>query len=264
MGSRGCRRREEPVKPYDGSDHAPSEGITHPEREIAILDSSNRPAKPVLMALAAVIVTALLPWTGQWALLKTLIPLGIVWLLARRCGWRLADLGLGLPAKPFRKLGIGVSLAVSVYVVNLFTVRPLGRWLFEQPTEVASFDAIKGSLANLLVFLAFMWLLAAIAEEVIWRGFVFRSIGRMFGGSRWSWSLALVISAVIFGCLHAYQGPRGVLHATAGGLINGGLYWATGRRNLWLPILVHGFSNTISFVLIYLDQYDAVINKLSS
>ena len=37
---------------------------------------------------------------------------------------------------------------------------------------------------------------------------------------------------------------------TVSGLVFGMLY-LTGGRNLWLPILTHGFSDTIALVLIY-------------
>jgi membrane protease YdiL (CAAX protease family) len=36
------------------------------------------------------------------------------------------------------------------------------------------------------------------------------------------------------------------------GLLLGGLYLALGR-NLWIPILTHGFSDTIALALIVLD-----------
>ena len=216
--------------------------------------------------MALVVATGLLPWPGQWALLKTVVPLAIVIGCVRYRSvpgsslWQ--DLGLGMPRRPLRCLGLGVLLGVVIYATKLVTVRPLGRWLFDQPTDVSAFAAMKGNLLQLVVFLTFMWLLAAIAEEVIWRGFVFRTLGTSLGGGRWAWVVALVSSSAIFGALHLYQGPRGVLNATVGGLINCCLYQATGRRHLWIPILVHGVGNTISFVLIYLDRYEAVINRL--
>lgn len=238
----------------------------HPLAASDAAEPKERHLQSVGAALALVIGTALLPWPGQWALLKTIVPLAIVIGLARYRGASGAGLmralGLAVPPGLLRCLGLGTLLGVVIYGLNLVIVRPLGRWLFDQPTDVSSFAAMKGSFAQLLVFLAFMWLLAAVGEEVIWRGFVFRALGEWFGGGRWAWVLALVISSAVFGALHVYQGPRGVLHATVGGLVNCGLYQATGRRNLWLPILVHGIGNTISFVLIYLDRYEALINRL--
>jgi len=47
------------------------------------------------------------------------------------------------------------------------------------------------------------------------------------------------------------QGAAGVASSTFAGLYLGGLYLAT-RRNLWLPILTHGFSDTIAVAVIFL------------
>lgn len=50
---------------------------------------------------------------------------------------------------------------------------------------------------------------------------------------------------------HWYQGVAGVWGSAVSGLLFGVLY-LKGGRNLWLPILAHGFSDTIGLVLIYL------------
>ena len=213
-------------------------------------------------ALLLVLVLAALPWPGAWGLLKTVLPLVVVVMAARRRPQPLAALGLTPPARPVVMLAGGIALGVVLYALDLVTVRPLGRLLFDQPTEVGALGSIRGSLPNLLVALVFMWLFAAIGEEIVWRGFVLDRLGRRFGGSHPAWAVAVLVSSALFAALHAYQGPRGVLHAGIGAVVLAALYLAGGRRHLWLPILVHGTKNTVSFLLIYLDRYDAVVNRL--
>lgn len=158
---------------------------------------------------------------------------------------------------------IGFALALVLYVAKMFGVRPLARVLWPQPTDVSLFEPIKGNLTNLLVYLFFMWIFAAVAEELIWRGFVITRLAALGRNTRVAWLLALVASSVIFGSLHLYQGPRGVFLATISGSINGALFLASGRpRSLLLPILVHGIGNTLSFVLIYFDLYERLVNGL--
>jgi membrane protease YdiL (CAAX protease family) len=65
-----------------------------------------------------------------------------------------------------------------------------------------------------------------------------------------AWVMSLLAVSVLFGLGHFYQGPTGVVDTGITSLILGGLYFYSGR-NLWLPILTHGFSNTIGVLLIF-------------
>lgn len=215
------------------------------------------------MTLALVVSTALLPWPGRWALLKTIVPLALILVWARSGRGSLAALGLRWMRPRGRWLMIGFALALVLYAVKMFGVRPLARVFWPQPTDVSLFEPIKGNLTNLLVYLIFMWILAAFAEELIWRGFVMTRLAALGRDTRMAWLLALVASSAIFGSLHLYQGPRGVFLATISGAIYGVLFLASGRpRSLLLPIVVHGVGNTLSFVLIYFDLYERFVNGL--
>jgi membrane protease YdiL (CAAX protease family) len=50
---------------------------------------------------------------------------------------------------------------------------------------------------------------------------------------------AAVGQAALFGAVHAYLGPRGVVNAAAIGLVAGGAYLADGR-NPWPLVIAHG------------------------
>ena len=188
-------------------------------------------------------------------LLKTLVPLGIVIAFHRQRGWGWTRAGLAWPESPVPILMLGAAVGSLQWLLESVTVRPLGQLLFNQPKNLEVFEPIRDDLGMLLLYLAFMWMLAAVAEEVIWRGFVMRELAAILGQGRRGWLLALALSSVLFGILHYYQGPEGMLQTTFGGLVLGGLFLAGGGRSLWLPILVHGFYNTVSFVLIYLGRY---------
>jgi membrane protease YdiL (CAAX protease family) len=57
--------------------------------------------------------------------------------------------------------------------------------------------------------------------------------------------------SILFGFGHLYQGATGVADSTFTGLM-AGLYLGSGR-NLWVPILAHGLSDTIGLLLIFFD-----------
>ena len=171
-------------------------------------------------------------------------------------GYSVGRAGLGRPsagwARCFRR---GLLLALLLYALEAVTVAPLVRMISDQPKDLSLFDPMKGDLGMLALYLVFMWLLAAFGEEFLWRGFLLRETAERATGWRFSTVAALVLTAVLFGAAHFYQGPRGVVEKTLGGLVLGSVYVASGRSSIWLVVFVHGIQNTISFVAIYCDAY---------
>jgi membrane protease YdiL (CAAX protease family) len=81
-----------------------------------------------------------------------------------------------------------------------------------------------------------------------------KQIAHLFGEQkRSSWVIGLVVSSVIFGLVHFHQGPGGMLGVGVVGLVYGYFYLRSGR-NLWVPIIAHGLTGTIRFILLYLSQ----------
>ena len=99
--------------------------------------------------------------------------------------------------------------------------------------------------------LAAAWVFAAFGEELVYRGYVLERAATLGHRTPVAWILAMIVLSVLFGLGHVYQGVAGVASSTFAGLYLGGLYLAT-RRNLWLPILTHGFSDTIAVAVIFL------------
>jgi membrane protease YdiL (CAAX protease family) len=99
-----------------------------------------------------------------------------------------------------------------------------------------------GSLAGTLTVIGMMCAIA-VAEEVLFRGVIFRLLQNRWG----SW-LALSVSAVLFGLVHLIN-PGATLWGAAAivieaGLMLGAAYLVTG--SLWLPIGLHlGWNVTI-------------------
>ena len=91
--------------------------------------------------------------------------------------------------------------------------------------------------------LAASWVISAAAgagEEIAFRGFLLWyaiiAIGAPGG---------LVLASIVFGCAHAYQRVRGMIWATAAGLMLGGAYLAS--ESLVLVIWMHATWNMASF-----------------
>ena len=66
-----------------------------------------------------------------------------------------------------------------------------------------------------------------------------------------------LLTSLLFGLGHAYQGLAGALLSGAIGLGYGAVFFA-GRRNLWSSILTHGAYDTVGFVVVYMS-WDAAL-----
>ena len=130
--------------------------------------------------------------------------------------------------------GLGAVAAVCGYLV--FTRGRVRRMSTSEKQEQLD------SLGELVHFLPqtkpelrrFSWtsLTAGICEEIIFRGFLLWYLSQIMP----VWA-AVVVSSIIFGLAHTYQGFSGVIRVFAIGLGFGVLYAATG--SIWIPIVAH-------------------------
>ena len=127
------------------------------------------------------------------------------------------------PGVGYLLIGIAVGLALFSTVFGLLYLIGTARWLGVSPR----FDVSP--------VLAFS-ILAAVGEELVFRGALFRLVAERFGTAA-----ALVVSAAVFGLLHGLN-PGATIVSTAAiaieaGLLLGAAYALT--RNLWFPIGLH-------------------------
>ena len=81
-----------------------------------------------------------------------------------------------------------------------------------------------------------------------------RRSARLIGRGRADWVIALLLTSLLFGIVHLYQGASGMITTGLSGLVFGLSYFA-GGRNLWVPIIAHGVLDTLGFTLIFLGKY---------
>lgn len=176
------------------------------------------------------------------------------WLLLRLAREPWSSLGLSVPPRRGRAILLGVALGLAMELLAVFVTTPLiGRVPGAKPDH-SDLEFVRGSLAGLAVMLVLHWTLAAFGEELCIRGFLLNRLARALGGGRAAWIVALVGSSAPFGWLHLEQNPAGAVQESPSGLLLGALFLATGR-NLTVPIVAHGLSNGLAFVLIYLGRY---------
>ncbi len=169
--------------------------------------------------------------------------------LFRRAGVPLRQFGFGPPIRPMLFIGLGI-LGVALLQANGAFLGPIWETLLGGGRDLSRFDAVAGSTAELVRVLVLSWTVAAVGEELTFRILLMRGIAHALGDSRVAFAFALVAQAVIFGLVHAYQGPTGVVGTFTSGLIYGALTLAA-RGSIWPAALAHGLNNTIGLVSLY-------------
>ena len=138
----------------------------------------------------------------------------------------------------FKAACVGLLAALPVvYFIHSLCLLLLGD--DAEPQPLIQFLAQNPSLENRLLLIGTALVVAPVAEEVIFRGYIFGVLCRYAG--RW-W--ALLISALLFAAIHAHIPSLAGLFALAVTLTL--VYEGTG--SLWAPILMHSLFNGITVV----------------
>lgn len=168
----------------------------------------------------------------------------VAWFLLRRRSETLGTVGLKMPPSWWRVLLLSVVVAGMLFVAVLLIERAGYR------RNLGQFNFVKGNIELTGYEIVYAFVAAGLYEEFIFRGFLFHRLAMGFGRSRSAWIIACIVQAVLFGLAHAYQNPLGIVMTGTIGLIFSLLFLASGR-NLWMPILAHGFYDAGRFVLFY-------------
>lgn len=175
---------------------------------LRIWASRHAPGSPAGVTMGAAVILGVVLIAVYFAL---------VWVMERRKAREL------IPGTRQALAGAAIGFGLFCAVFVLLDAAGVAQWR----GLAAHFDVIPVLAASIL---------AAIGEELAFRGGVFRILEETFGTAA-----ALALSAAVFGLLHALN-PGATIVSTAAialeaGLLLGAAYAFT--RNLWLPIGLH-------------------------
>lgn len=219
-------------------------------RQLALLD--------VILALVLTLVAGLtaasfgqrlsdqlqLPMLPVLALQGAVILAGIGLLLRLRgLGWR--DLALGRPRLlDLARAPLALILILLMNGLLMVAVLQFNPSLIESHQERLS--GVAGFLAQdlPLPLIAFAMLIVGFYEELLARGFILQR-SRVLLSGYWG---PVLLSALLFGLGHFYQGWLGVAQTSLMGLLLAALTlrW----QSLWPAILAHAAVNTLSFAVL--------------
>jgi uncharacterized protein len=181
-----------------------------------------------------------------------LLLLGCISLRVRNLRWR--DVGFTRYRSWPVTIAIGVGLGVLAEAFQLLITQPILTKLIGRQPDLELFRMLTGNLKMTLLFIALAWTLAALGEELFWRGYLLNRVADVFGRKQVAWIISLLIVSSAFGLAHGYQGLTGWIEEGIAGLALGLIYLRTGR-NLSVPIIAHGVADTIDMVLIFFGEF---------
>lgn len=185
---------------------------------------------------------------------KTLYLLALGWISLRLRGLRWKSIGFRLYRGWGRTLALGALCGAGIEALELFVTQPILVRLTHHWPDLSDFRGLRWNWKLLPVAMLLTWTLAAFGEEMVYRGYLMNRVADFFKSSRRGWIISLIAVNVVFGFAHQYQGVTGVIENAIDGFLLGLIYLRR-DRNLAVPIVAHGITDTIDFLLIFIGKY---------
>lgn len=145
---------------------------------------------------------------------------------------------------------IAPLLGIAIFLFYGYVILPIVTYITGQPIDYSELEVYKGNLPAILSLLVYVWLSAAFAEEIVFRGYLMKQFTKFFGSSKISLIINIVIFGFLFGWIHAYQGISGQILTGITGIILA-LIFHFRKNDLWFNIAVHGFIDTVALVYLF-------------
>ena len=203
---------------------------------------------PFVIILIILSSTLLTYYTGGLGYIFGIV-MAMIAFWAGRFKW--SEFGVG-KFKVKRSIVHAILYSLAIFLVIDLAIQPVIEESFG-PIDVSALDGIRGNLVSYLIFVAFMWVVAAFGEEFLYRGFFMKRLAGVMGDTNRAWLISAVLVSVLFGLAHLYQGLSGVITTGLVGFIFALIFYRN-RKNLVLAMLTHGFYDVIGITLIYMEK----------
>jgi len=170
----------------------------------------------------------------------------IVTSLLRLSGEKFGDIGFRR-ADLAKQMGNGFLFGAIIFVLDTFVVSPLLSAVLPS-TSAQGIDMadLFGNTAYISIFL-FIGLFKGGFSEELWRIFVLTRFERSFGKA--GLVMALIISSLMFGVGHLYQGLSGMISVSMIGLLYALVYLR--KRSALEAVFAHSTQNIVNIILGY-------------
>lgn len=177
-----------------------------------------------------------------------LVLLGLVSLRLRNRSW--SAVGFRRPDSWRTIVLVALAAAALRILLGDFVIEPVASNFWPPIVAPSIANEITGNLKMAVLAFCFVWAFAAFGEEIAYHGYLLRRAAEVGRGASAAWWIGVIAVAVLFGFGHYYKGPAGILDSGVAALILGAAFLLT-NRNLWTPVLAHGFIDTVAIVFVY-------------
>lgn len=205
-----------------------------------------------ISALELLVAAGIVLGHNVWRVVPNEVPILFILGLAsyRLRNGSFAAIGFRRPASWAKIIGIAMAAAALRIVLGDLVIEPLATRIWPPIVGPEGLESMAGNWKEALKWLGLVWTFAAFGEEIAYRGYILGRAAESFGGTNAAYVLALIVSSVLFGFGHFYKGPAGIVDSGVAGLILG-IAFIFARKNLWAPVLAHGFIDTFGVVALY-------------
>ncbi len=222
---------------------------SQPTRRQRLRESFSPPARSsrCAAALELLLIVAAFGLVNLLPLPRTTLPLFVLaWasLWLRGLSWR--TMGLRRPGNAVAMIVVGLLVAGAAFLLGRVVILPLLATLTGEPQTSTSQASLQGNWSAFLLLLGLTWPLAAFLEELVFRGYLLNRLEDALGRTRLGTVSSVILTSALFALAHGNYSAGFLTTSFLMGLIEGLAYLAW-RRNLWMPILIHGMANTLSF-----------------
>jgi len=144
-------------------------------------------------------------------------------------------------------------LGRSLYSITVFyAIDPTIEYATGQSIDLTSFENIKGNITYLFLWMLFVWGVVIFVEEIVFRGWLYHAMTSVFSSFTYKRWIFAIITSLLFGLAHSYQGTSGMISTSLMSLFLVGCFeWE--RKTIWFPIIIHGIIDTVGLLFIYFD-----------
>ncbi|MGY2613863.1 CPBP family intramembrane glutamic endopeptidase [Bacillus pretiosus] len=175
------------------------------------------------------------------------------------------EYGLKLPSanhmvsKYFKNMNISLWIGVCIgFIVPLIMLKKSE--IFQKYTEKQMSDVSEMLPNNYreIILWIFICITAGVTEELLFRSFMMNYLSQLFPAL--SIIGVLVISSIIFGLAHFYQGWKGIVGTTILGFMLGRVYVATG--SIYPSIIIHMLIDLLVLVRLFILKGKVILQRV--
>ena len=176
------------------------------------------------------------------------IIIGVPYFVNKR--WRSTRAELGLKGMPtWTDIGLGIAGILAYFIlasIVIWLCSLIMPWIDMSQAQDVGFNAISNNIDRLVAFVALV-IVAPIAEEIIFRGWLYGNLRKIIPG-KVSMPIAMLLVSILFGALHGQWNVA--INVFALSIILCSLRELTGT--IYSGILVHMIKNGIAFYSLYI------------